>query len=57
MSETGHRESSRGHDERGLSGTFIGGRSKRSATASNVPGGENNFQLVAGAFLGGLKQS
>ena len=57
MGETGHRGSSRGHKERCLSSTFIGGSSKRSAMASNVPGGASVFELVAGAFPDGLNQS
>ena len=52
----GLRGSSRGHEERWLSGTFTCGGSECNVTASNVPKGNSNYQRRAGAFSGDLMQ-
>jgi len=56
INEAGRRGSSEGHEGRSRSGMFMCGRSKCSATGSNVPEDESNYQHGAGAFLDGLKR-
>ena len=56
ISEAGHRGSSRGHKERSWRGLIDRETSRSSATASNVPEDNSNFQHRAGAFPGDVMQ-